>query len=209
MNSPANQYGVKVIDGESNIYTSSMQKLLGKDWGMGAFRLKACDFCDDIVGELADVSFGDAWLDKYKSDSKGTNLIIIRNKIIKNIFDKGMRENTFYTEDICSSEVVKSQDASFRHRRNGVKYRAKKYDKEARWYPIKRSFSGLEDPSLFDKINWEFRAWYSQKSHLVFLEAKRRKSLKIYIYFVRLNEFVASFLQKLNRLYRVYRNLKL
>ena len=32
------------------------------DWGMGIFKLGACDYCDDIVGETADISFGDAWL---------------------------------------------------------------------------------------------------------------------------------------------------
>ena len=190
-----------MTDRESNVKTSPMHELLGKDWGMGAFRLKACDFCDDIVGEVADISFGDAWLDKYRSDSKGTNLIIIRNKIIDEIFQKGLLDNTFYTEDISSSEVVKSQDASFRHRRHGVKHRTKKYKEASIWHPIKRDFSGINKPNVLTKLNWNFRASYSQKSHEYFLEAKRKDSLNIYTDFVKEGTSRARLIQKFIRHY--------
>jgi coenzyme F420 hydrogenase subunit beta len=202
MTAPANNYGIEVTDRDAKVHVSPMQTLLGKDWGMGAFRLKACDFCDDIVGELADVSFGDAWLDKYKSDSKGTNLIIIRNEIIKSIFEQGSLDKSFYTEDISSSEIVKSQDASYRHRRNGVKYRVKNYEKKSKWYPVKREFADLDDPSFLDKLNWDFRASYSQKSHQTFLEAKRKESLTIYTDFVNKSTSKANILQKFIRRYK-------
>jgi len=199
---PANNYGVEVIDSESKVYVSPMHSLLGKDWGMGAFRLKACDFCDDIVGELADVSFGDAWLDKYKGDSKGTNLIIIRNEVIKRIFEKGLLDKTFYTEDIEAEQIVKSQNASYRHRRNGVKYRVEKYKKKSNWYPVKREFSNLGKSNFADKLNWDFRAWYSQKTHEYFLDAKRKEALSIYIDFVKKGSFIGKVLQKFVRLYK-------
>lgn len=201
LSSPANNYGIEITDLESNIYISPMSELLGKDWGMGAFRLKACDFCDDIVGETADVSFGDAWLDKYRPDSKGTNLIIIRNKIINDIFQQGLEEESFYTEEITSKEVVRSQDASFRHRRHGVKHRTKQYEKSSRWHPIKRRFSGIEAPNFLTKLNWNFRAIYSQQSHEYFLEAKTKNSLVIYTDFVKRNTAKAQRIQKLIRYY--------
>lgn len=197
---PANEYVIEITDNESKVHVSEMSKLRGKDWGMGAFRLKACDFCDDIVGELADVSFGDAWLDKYKPDSKGTNLIIIRNEIINSIFEKGFVDKTFYTEDITSSEIVQSQNASYRHRRNGVKYRIEKYKKKSNWYPVKREFLDLEEATFADKLNWDFRAWYSQKTHEYFLDAKEKKSIENYISFVERGTFVAKILQKFIRL---------
>lgn len=196
LDAPANNYGIKVTDTEMNEYISPMHTLLGKDWGMGAFRLKACDFCDDIVGEVADVSFGDAWLDKYRSDSKGTNLIIIRNEIIQTLFEKGQKDKTFYTEDISSGEVVKSQDASYRHRRNGVKYRTKKYNKTSTWHPIKRDFKGIEKPNFLVRLNWDFRASYSQKTHEYFLKAKKQNSLGIYTDFVKESTSKAKQLQK-------------
>lgn len=199
---PANEYGIEVTDHDAKTHVSQMKNLLGKDWGMGAFRLKACDFCDDIVGELADVSFGDAWLEKYKSDSKGTNLIIIRNEVIRNIFEKGFENKSFYTEDISSAEVVKSQDASYRHRRNGVTYRAKKYQKKSKWYPIKRSFDDLEKPNFADKLNWDFRAWYSQETHKYFHDAKRKGSLTVYTDFVNKGTKIGKKLQKFIKLYK-------
>ncbi|GAC12378.1 Coenzyme F420 hydrogenase/dehydrogenase, beta subunit C-terminal domain [Paraglaciecola chathamensis] len=213
LSAPANNYGIKVTDRESEIHISPMNELLGKDWGMGAFRLKACDFCDDIVGEVADVSFGDAWLDKYRADSKGTNLIIIRNEIIEDIFQKGLQEKSFYTEEISSKEVVKSQDASFRHRRHGVKHRTKQYEKSSTWHPIKRKFSGIDNPNFLTKLNWNFRANYSQQSHEYFLKAKTKSSLDVYTNFVKTNTAKAQRIQKLishySRLGRLIRKLLL
>lgn len=202
LTAPANNYGISISTLDSNTYVSPMDKLLGKDWGMGAFRLNACDFCDDIVGEIADVSFGDAWLDKYKSNSKGTNLIIIRNLIIKKIFEQGLINKSFYTEDITSQEVVSSQNASFRHRRDGLKHRLKKLKKSSKWHPKKREFSSTETPTFADKLNWDYRSWYSQKTHLYFLNAKKSGSLKIYTDFVIRGTTVAKALQKLIRIYK-------
>lgn len=36
-------------------------QLFGTDWGMGAFKYKSCDFCDDVFAETADMVLGDAW----------------------------------------------------------------------------------------------------------------------------------------------------
>ena len=38
------------------------------DWGAGFFQNPACDACDDVVAETADMSFGDAWVEPYASD---------------------------------------------------------------------------------------------------------------------------------------------
>ena len=35
-------------------------------------KYKACDFCDDVFGEVADVVFGDAWVEKYATASAVT-----------------------------------------------------------------------------------------------------------------------------------------
>jgi coenzyme F420 hydrogenase subunit beta len=199
---PANNYGIKVTDKGSKEHVSPMFNLLGKDWGMGAFRLKACDFCDDIVGELADVSFGDAWLDKYKRDSKGTNLIIVRNELIKKIFEGGLEENLFYTEPVTSEDIVKSQSASYRHRRDGLKHRVKKLKKKSLWYPVKREFAASDTANIADELNWDFRAWYSQKTHERFLTAKRKNSLPIYLNFVKRGARIAQVLQKFIRVYK-------
>jgi coenzyme F420 hydrogenase subunit beta len=39
-----------------------------------------CTLCTDGVGELADISCGDAWLPEYESDDHGTSLLIARSR---------------------------------------------------------------------------------------------------------------------------------
>lgn len=39
--------------------------IFGTDYGAGFFKPNACDYCDDIVSETADVSLGDAWLPQF------------------------------------------------------------------------------------------------------------------------------------------------
>lgn len=183
LNLPANEYGFEVTNTQNNSYTAEMRNLYGKDWGMGAFRLKACDFCDDIVGELADVSFGDAWLDDYKYDSKGNNIIIIRNKELESLFREGRDDNALSLNVVSSEEVVRSQDASFRHRRHGVRFRVAQYSKRNQWSPLKREFKEKYHTSLMNRLTWTFRGWYSYQTHKVFLKSKQKLSIHHYILF--------------------------
>ena len=32
------------------------------NWGLGYFKYNACDYCDDVLAETADATFGDAWI---------------------------------------------------------------------------------------------------------------------------------------------------
>jgi coenzyme F420-reducing hydrogenase beta subunit len=41
-------------------------------WGTGLFKSNACDFCDDVTTELADVSL-DAWI-PYNKDGLGNSV---------------------------------------------------------------------------------------------------------------------------------------
>ena len=47
-----------------------MKNLYCIRWEYGYFKYKACDFCDDIFAECADITVGDAWLSRYKKDGK-------------------------------------------------------------------------------------------------------------------------------------------
>ena len=48
--------------GDQDWLYSPTRNLLGGSWGHGAFQPEACNFCDDIFAETADVAFGDAWI---------------------------------------------------------------------------------------------------------------------------------------------------
>ena len=50
------------------------------------FNLNRCLFCFDKLNRLADISFGDCYIES-KSDLKGKSTVIIRTKKGKEIFD--------------------------------------------------------------------------------------------------------------------------
>jgi coenzyme F420 hydrogenase subunit beta len=66
-----------------------------------------CIVCNDTLGELADASFGDAWLPEYVNDKKGTSIIVIRNeKLIQMITDM---KSDLDLKEVDASTVIKSQ----------------------------------------------------------------------------------------------------
>lgn len=209
LDQPANEYGFEAVRSEDDFSIAQMKQLYGKDWGMGAFRLKSCDFCDDIVGELADVSFGDAWLDQYKQDSKGNNIIIVRNPELEALFREGQQSGDFRLDTVSPEDVVRSQDASFRHRRQGVRFRVAQHQKHHKWHPVKREFNDIAPSNVMERVTWRFRGWYSYQTHRVFLKSKQTLSLDNYLRFskvmIRTNKSLVFF----TRAYRaVGRRLK-
>src|SRR3546814_15744475 len=80
--------------------TLPTSRLLGGNWGHGMFQLGACDFCDDIFAETADVCLGDAWLPQYDSDWRGTNIVISRHADIEQLLSEGARSGKILLDDI-------------------------------------------------------------------------------------------------------------
>jgi coenzyme F420 hydrogenase subunit beta len=96
---PADEYGIEISgirDGVEVTVIKPISELFGQDWGQGYFKVEASDFTDDVFNETADITVGDAWLPKYNSDSKGTSVIIIRNKTIESWFLKEFRADVFF-----------------------------------------------------------------------------------------------------------------
>ncbi|MGO4586509.1 Coenzyme F420 hydrogenase/dehydrogenase, beta subunit C-terminal domain [Arthrobacter sp. 2RAF6] len=106
-----------------NSVSAPMRTLEGGNWGHSAFQPEACNFCDDVVGETADVSFGDAWLPEFISYPYGTNVVVSRNRIIDRIFDAGAAEQAITVFDASPERVAASQAGGFRHRREGLAVR--------------------------------------------------------------------------------------
>lgn len=133
----ANNYGIEVTHKKNPRKKISNNKdLFVTDWGQGMFKYNACDFCDDVLAETADVTLGDAWLPKYKTDSQGTNIIIIRNAKINSLFNNYKQE--LFLDPLNSNQIFQSQVGGFRHRRMGLAYRLFKKDEEGVWRPDKR-----------------------------------------------------------------------
>ncbi len=179
----ANDYGVKVIglqNGREVQCTKMNHELYGYLWGYGFFKYHACDYCDDIFAETADVALGDAWLPRYAKDYKGTNIVVIRNKLILELIERAISQNRLHLDDISANEVANSQDAGLRHRRDGLSYRLYLKDKAGQWRPPKRVRPGAEH--LNDKLRkiHILRAKMAEESHLVFYEALNASSFNLF-----------------------------
>ncbi|WP_319380109.1 Coenzyme F420 hydrogenase/dehydrogenase, beta subunit C-terminal domain [Thiomicrorhabdus sp.] len=174
------EIGEKTSSGLSNVQESMARRLYGMDWGEGLFKPKACDWCDDITGELADLSSGDAWLPEYISDSGGSSVVVVRNKQINSMIRKAIESNRLKFKEGTVDLVVKSQDANFRHRREGLSFRIESADKSGVWHPDKRVSSADYSISSDRKKIYELRSRLSEQSHEKFNISKKSKGYAIF-----------------------------
>lgn len=92
-------------------------------WTNKWFTPNPCNYCDDIFAEVADVSFMDAWLPEYMRNEAGTNILIVRSIVAKDIFQKGLNENVIHIEDIGPDKVLQSQEGVVLNKRKQLAYR--------------------------------------------------------------------------------------
>jgi len=86
-------------------------------WGAGYFGMNACNFCDDVFSELADVTVMDAWLPEYEHDTMGNSLIIVRNKDLALLLSEGIANKTCRVSPISAADVSKSQSGVIFHKK--------------------------------------------------------------------------------------------
>ena len=175
----ANNYSIKasgVIDDELIDFELPTKDLFVSNWGHGLFKYKACDYCDDVMAETADVTIGDAWLPKYSKDSFGTNIITIRDQTIKTLFIKYQHEIS--VDLISSSDVYQSQAGGFRHRRDGLGYRLYLANQKGLWVPHKR-VNPSSKVSRKRKMIYEKRIELIQKSYTAYHNAIQKNDFSI------------------------------
>lgn len=126
------------------------------------------------------MSFGDAWLPKYKKDSGGTNVIVVRNIIILEIIEKAFEAKEVYLEELTADEVAKSQEGGFRQRREALSYRIEKKEKANEWFPIKRVKSDDFKISNQRKKIYSYREKIAEKSQEYYLEAYQNDDLNYF-----------------------------
>ncbi len=82
----------------------------------GYFRLDACNYCKDVFAESADACFMDAWLPECVADSRGTSLVVIRNKEVHNLFAAGVASEELCLTGAGANDVVNSQASQVRRK---------------------------------------------------------------------------------------------
>lgn len=78
------------------------------------FSQNGCFTCSDALCELADISFGDAWLAEQSRDKVGTSIAIIRNKYGDEILQKACRKGRvkLYHMNHEKEKLIQSQKAA-------------------------------------------------------------------------------------------------
>jgi len=197
-NRNANDYGVKIV-GYKNKRKQTLirpyNSFYGGSWALGFFKYGACEFCDDVFAETADITIGDAWLPRYVKDSAGTNLLIIRNPVIKKLIEKSLKEKKIYLEEITTREAKESQAAGLRHRNQGLKYRLFLADAKGIWRPKKRLEPESEHLSQKEKKKYYSRQIMSEESHKAYKLAEDKSSFKMFV------KIMNSYIRKYDRFY--------
>lgn len=141
-------------------------RIFGTDWGSGYFKPNACDYCDDVVGETADISIGDAWLEKYVNDPQGTSIVVIRNNHLAALFKRHIQKGNIEMDSVSAEEVRISQEGGFRHRREGLSYRLSRQEKSGSWHPRKRVKAGEFVIDSKRRNIYRLREKISKQSHI-------------------------------------------
>ena len=162
---------------DKKIHMVDMQSL-GDMWGTGLFKSNACDFCDDVLTELADISLGDAWIDPYDKNGLGNSIIITRTKIAENLIKNGLNKNLLALDVMSTEKIILSQNGSFNHRHKGLAFRVMKANKEGKLTPRKRNKHIVNQNILFNFVQ-NSRLKTRQKSLDYWLETRNYLKFKI------------------------------
>jgi len=176
------------------------KKVAGGKFNSGAMMLNACNYCDDVVGETSDLTIGDAWLDKYKKENMGKNLVITRNSTINKIIKDAEKEKRISLDQISVKEAIESQIGCFNQRRQGLSYRLKIKEEKNEWVPKKRISSNDFKPNILRKLIFQTRMEISNKSRKLFVKSLKQNNYEIYRKTLSKILFKLRFLEVLNRI---------
>ena len=73
------------------------------------FTIKRCFMCSDALSELADISFGDAWLPELSADKIGSSIIISRVKVGEELLRLAQEEDKLRLQHISRAKLIESQ----------------------------------------------------------------------------------------------------
>jgi len=174
---PASTYTAQLTLRDGTVHRKDWWNLVDGDWGSGFFQYEACNYCDDVIGETSDISFGDAWVEPYSSDGRGTNVVVIRSPEVAAFVREAIEADRLCLEPVDEEFVVATQAAGFRQRREGLAYRLTWRKRGVR--PIKRVDPAVPD-SPRRRLIYRTRAFISRGSHRMFALARRTGRPAIY-----------------------------
>jgi coenzyme F420-reducing hydrogenase beta subunit len=123
---------------------------VSRAWGNRWFTPNACNYCDDIFAECADVTFMDAWLPEYSQDYRGTSLVLVRSGLVQPILRKGILDGELSVQGIGVREVINSQAGVILEKRAHLSCRLSRPAGDGQVIPEKRTFPSVR-PAFLQK----------------------------------------------------------
>jgi coenzyme F420-reducing hydrogenase beta subunit len=120
---PASHYVAGVESSDGRRVERAWERLAEGDWGAGFFQNPACDCCDDVMAETADVSLGDAWQPPYQHEALGTNVVVLRSAAMAGLFEAARHSGELALEPVGAEFLARTQAAGLRQRREGLAFR--------------------------------------------------------------------------------------
>lgn len=176
---PANWYRAQLGLSDGSAVAGDWWDLADGDWGAGFFQNSACNWCDDVVAETADIAFGDAWVEPYSSDGRGTNVVIVRTPELLGMVEAAIADGRLELGQVDADFVAETQAAGLRHRREGLAWRLGRPRRGVR--PRKRVAPDGQALPLRRRLVYRMRWRISAASHALFSAARTLKSPRLYI----------------------------
>lgn len=175
----AGDYGV-CLRGAGKEKVIPTRDLFGANWGHNLFRYSACDYCDDVFAETADVVVGDAWLPEYEKDPEGNSVLVVRNAGINLLIENAWEEGRLHLTVSDADEIAASQAGGLRDRREGLAFRLYIKLKKKEWAPHKRvEPRKVGIPRLRRRI-YKNRAAMGAASHQLWKIAVQKRSFELF-----------------------------
>jgi len=194
-NRTAGDYGV-YLRGAGKEVTKPTKEFLGSNWGLNFFRYSACDFCDDVFAECADIAIGDAWLPEYTNDALGNSVVVVRNQELADLIEIAKKEGRLNLNRSNAGQIATSQAGGLRDRREGLAYRLYLKAIENQWAPARRVNPNGKDLSSRRAKIYAVRLESGEASHQVWKDAVVQKD------FAKFAECMEPFIRREQKLYR-------
>lgn len=184
----ASDYGVEVtadVGGERVVRTKPMREIYARNWGLNLLMHDACDCCDDVMAETADVAVGDAWLPEYVTDPKGTSIVVCRDAGMLARLEAGIERGELHLERLAADRVIQSQQGCLRHRRQGLAYRLHLARRRGQYRPTKRVAPDARPLPLFNRLVQRVRMRIKRASREAFRMQQPCDGLAVFVRGVR------------------------
>jgi len=159
---------------------------MGRVWGLDYFKINACNFCDDVTSEVADVAFGDAVSESYSYGNTGANFVITRSCLTCEMLIDGALNKEIILDTVPLDAIVERQKGVLVLKRGDLQHRLylMHYNNKVDYIPKKRFAPCLRlraslnrNMQIRDKIRVASRNIYAEYRHQTSVVSKIEKEV--------------------------------